>query len=80
MCGIWGAWQSNPWPALPLCGGSGEAGMGRASSAGLMKTVNDTAGQDLDQTTQLKEGNYVKLLGTEPETNIILSINSISVK
>lgn len=54
--------------------------MGRASSAGLIKTVNDTAGQDLDQTTQLKEGNYVKLLGNEPETNIILSINSISVK
>lgn len=54
--------------------------MGRASSAGLIETVNDTAGQDLDQTTQLKEGNYVKWLGTEPETNIILSINSISVK
>lgn len=73
MCGIRGAWQSSPWPALPLCGGSGEAGMG-------IETVNDTAGQDLDQTTQLKEGNYVKWLGTEPETNIILSINSISVK
>lgn len=54
--------------------------MGRASSASLIETVNDTAGQDLDQTTQLKEGNYVKLLGTEPETNIILPINSISVK
>ena len=54
--------------------------MGRVSSAGLIETVNDRAGQDLDQTTQLKEGNYVKLLGTEPETNIILSINFISVK
>lgn len=54
--------------------------MGRASNASLIETVSDTAGQDLDQTTQLKEGNCVKLLGTEPETNIILSINFISVK
>ena len=54
--------------------------MCRASSTSLIETVNDTAGQDLDQTTQLKEGNYVKLLGTEPETNIILPINSILVK
>ena len=54
--------------------------MGRASSSGLVETLNVKAGQDSDQTTQLKEGNHVKLLCSAPETNIILSVNSSSVK